>query len=203
MNNMKHLVSSNYKKILDPDYNLVTVPRFMSEKQNNYTFMLSLNNSFQANSWKDIYDFLPDYDGQYDQVSGKSALISDLTMWTMRFVLLTNKKPSIRLEVQDSDSCRVFHEDHNFIRMIITLYGPTTEFVAENNCNRNNLCKPWSSWKEQNSNIVKNQEEIIKYPVGWVAFLKGNKNLSNTPGVIHRSPILSDTNQKRVVFIVD
>jgi hypothetical protein len=195
---MKQIISKDYNKILDSDVNLVTVPKFLSDDQKKYVELLS-SHDFCYDSWDDIIKYCPDY--YASNFSCKSALVADLNLWVLRFVLLTGKKPNIKLESQFQDSCRIFHEDNNYIRMICTLHGPTTEFLEEENCNREHLCKPHASWQEQNNKIVKDHSNIIKYPNGWISFMKGRS--ANNKGILHRAPLISSSGQRRLVFIVD
>jgi hypothetical protein len=85
----------------------------------------------------------------------------------------------LRWEVTDQQSCPKFHCDNVYVRMLITYFGPTTEFI--------------------------DQEEpgiIYRAPLHALVFLKGHKHPTYQDRILHRSPEFS-SGDKRLCMIVN
>ncbi|WP_185152769.1 DUF1826 domain-containing protein [Fulvivirga aurantia] len=105
---------------------------------------------------------------------------------------------TLHLKVIDNDACRKFHVDGYALRLFVTYHGPGTEWLPEGAVNR-------SALGTVNERIVKNKEAVQRIPTGHVAILKGQ--LPNRPsavkGIVHRSPEIIKTGEKRVILRVD
>jgi len=105
---------------------------------------------------------------------------------------------TLHLKVISNDACRKFHVDGYPLRLFITYHGPGTEWLPETAVNRTAL-------GTLNDRIIKNKKEIQRIQTGHVAILKGQ--LPNRPsavkGIVHRSPEIIKTGEKRVILRVD
>lgn len=115
--------------------------------------------------------------------------------------ILNHKKSEVELRVQShfADSCKLFHGDNVFARMIVTYCGPTTEVIEEDNLNRDQLGKDWNTFEEYNNRVVKNRSEVISLEPLYIHIHFG-ENSSKLPQ-IHRAPDIEGTGQVRLTAI--
>jgi hypothetical protein len=85
----------------------------------------------------------------------------------------------VRFEVTDKQSCPKFHCDNVFVRMLVTYFGPTTEFIDKNN-----------------------PQEVYAAPCNALVFLKGHKHPTYQHRILHRSPLFFGT-EKRLCMVVN
>lgn len=130
--------------------------------------------------------------------------------WIEKFEELAGEQPKeIKLELQDSQGCRLFHRDHVGQRMVVTYYGPTTEWIENEYVQESGLT--WSAALEKkekekendyidrrNSLIVKDWSKVRSAPFQGALFMHGIK--IRRDAVVHRSP--AKPFKKRVVLIL-
>jgi predicted XRE-type DNA-binding protein len=93
--------------------------------------------------------------------------------------LFGQKQLEIRLEVTDHQSCPKFHCDNVYTRMLVTYYGPTTEFIETN------------------------APDILYHaPLHAIVLLKGHKHPTYQDRILHRSPQFA-AGDKRLCMIVN
>lgn len=85
----------------------------------------------------------------------------------------------VRYEVTDQQSCPKFHCDNVFVRMLVTYFGPTTEFIER-----------------------ENPANIHRVPLHALVFLKGHKHPTYQHRILHRSPLPSK-GEKRFCMVVN
>lgn len=105
---------------------------------------------------------------------------------------------TMHLRIIKDNACAKFHTDGYPLRLITTYIGPGTEWLPERATNRKGLGKT-------NELIAKDPSLIQSMNAGHVGILKGelpNKGQSSK-GIIHRSPEISHTGEKRLILRVD
>ena len=112
---------------------------------------------------------------------------------------LQNSDIELRVQSHFTDSCKLFHGDNVFARMIITYCGPTTEVVEEDNLNRDQLGQDWNSFEEYNNRVVKDWSKVINLEPLYIHIHFGEK--SGKPPQIHRAPDIEGTGQVRLTAI--
>ena len=99
----------------------------------------------------------------------------------------------------NTNMCRRFHTDVNDLRLLCTYAGPGTLWLTEDNVNRvalDNL--------RNNEAIVIDENSIQQVETGNVVILKGAKYIqNNTRAVVHRSPSIEKSNEKRLLLRID
>lgn len=85
----------------------------------------------------------------------------------------------IRLEVVDNDACRKFHTDAVVARLLMTLYGPGTQWIEAHAPGR-----------------------IHQISAGDVAIFKG-RLWAEEPRILHRSPPIARTGDIRLLLAID
>lgn len=85
----------------------------------------------------------------------------------------------VRYEVTDEQSCPKFHCDNVFVRMLVTYFGPTTEFIER-----------------------EMPDSIYRVPLQALVFLKGHKHPTYQHRILHRSP-LPAKGEKRFCMVVN
>jgi len=107
-------------------------------------------------------------------------LLSDMVGSISFFAqLFKQSQLDLRLELTNQQSCPKFHFDNVYVRMLITYFGPTTEYIDQS--------KP---------------DEIQRAPLYSLVFLKGQKHPGYKRRVLHRSPSVS-VGEKRLCMIVN
>lgn len=102
------------------------------------------------------------------------------------------------MKVITSNACAKFHIDGYSLRLFTTYYGPGTEWLPENAVNRNAL-------GTTNEQIVKDQSKINRLGTGHVAILKGElpNRKNSVRGIVHKSPEITGSGDKRIILRVD
>ena len=88
----------------------------------------------------------------------------------------------LRLDRIADDGCRRFHVDYVQVRMLCTLVGPGTEWLAEFAVDRARL-------RDGSQSQVRDASAVRSIPSGAVALLRGERHPLGS-GVVHRSPPL-------------
>lgn len=130
---------------------------------------------------------------------GLKLFIKDLAEVTEGFCKIANTElVRFRLQVVDNDMCRYFHSDYNNFRLISTYHGCGTQWLSNDNVNRNRLgC-------QDNNKMVIDPLNIHQMETFWVGIFKGELFLNNSGnGIVHRSPSLPDRTKKRLLLRMD
>ena len=133
-------------------------------------------------------------------VDDYKLIIDDIIFLLNKFKEISEVKSfKLLLAIVDNDMCRRFHTDLNYIRMLCTYSGPGTLWLSENNLNREAL-----DYLESNNSIVINNDLINQVSTGSVAILKGGLYpRKGTKAVVHRSPNIEESQQKRLLLRID
>lgn len=97
---------------------------------------------------------------------------------------------AIRLEVIETDACRRFHADYVSARLILTYVGPGTQWL-------DNV----AAIRLRNGAAVETLD-VRNVSAGQIALFKGRK-WSPDGAIVHRSPPIADTGQRRLVLVID
>lgn len=127
-------------------------------------------------------------------------LLKDIEQQLLLFSQLT-KATSFRLLLAtvNTNMCRKFHTDINDLRLLCTYSGPGTLWLTEDNVNRNALdtCR-------DNECIVLDENKVQQAPTGAIVILKGAiYPQDGTAAVVHRSPTIEESGQKRLLLRID
>ncbi|MEL6253362.1 MAG: DUF1826 domain-containing protein [Bacteroidota bacterium] len=110
-----------------------------------------------------------------------------------------SEKIRLLLATINVNMCRKFHTDVNDIRMLCTYSGPGTLWLTEDNINRNGLGTP-----EGNASIVIDEGKIQQAKTGAAILLKGAiYPKEGTKAVVHRSPTIEESGERRLLLRVD
>ncbi|MFN3840613.1 MAG: DUF1826 domain-containing protein [Cyclobacteriaceae bacterium] len=126
-------------------------------------------------------------------------LVNDISMCCELFVTITGAQTvRLSLKVITTDACRKFHIDGYTYRLLCSYYGPGTEWVYNENVNRKYL------GLGENNQIIKDWSAIQRINTFDIAILKGElPHQRNGKGIVHRSPPIQHTNDKRLVLRID
>lgn len=128
------------------------------------------------------------------------GLIEDITTLLATFQEVT-KGRSFRLMLAtiNSNMCRKFHTDINDVRLLCTYSGPGTLWLTEDNINR----KAVEAF-EENGQIIRDESQVRQAATGAVVLLKGAiYPKGGTKAVVHRSPTIEESGQKRLLLRID
>ncbi|MBV6644046.1 MAG: DUF1826 domain-containing protein [Cyclobacteriaceae bacterium] len=105
---------------------------------------------------------------------------------------------TMHLRIIEDNACTKFHTDGYPLRLFTTYTGKGTEWLPEKAVNRTAL-------GTANEEIVKDQSQIHQMVAGEVGILKGElpKRRKSIKGIVHRSPEISQTSEKRIILRVD
>ena len=125
--------------------------------------------------WIDVYRLVNDFLAFSESASGK-----------------------VHLKVVGDNACTKFHTDGYRLRLFTTYVGRGTEWLPEDAVNRTAL-------GTHNKNIFKNEFRIQRIKTGHVSILKGEapNQPQSVRGIVHRSPQINDTGEKRIILRVD
>lgn len=125
-------------------------------------------------------------------------LSTDVQRLTIMFAdLFDLSHVGFRLELVDKTMCPLFHVDKVMARMVTTYSGAATEWLNEENVNREALSQ------RQHEHVVLNQTQIQTASPGDVLLFKGEDwTQQKVNGVVHRSPQASQT-QRRLLLTLD
>lgn len=108
---------------------------------------------------------------------------------------------AVKFGVVTTNQCRKFHVDYVNFRLITTYLGPGTDWLTNDNVNRDILEDPPEDHNEANALIVKDTRQIRRAAAGEVLLMKGARH-DNGVGLVHRSPPIENTGAKRAVLVI-
>jgi len=124
----------------------------------------------------------------YPDLPEKSKLATDIVDLARRFCgILDLDALDLRLEAVTTDSCRKFHADYVKARLITTYWGAGTQWLDSADAMR----------VRQGNDPVRPHQ----LGAGDVGLFKGKLATSNP--VIHRSPPIAGTGQKRLLLVLN
>ncbi len=134
-----------------------------------------------------------------DECAEKQALIDFVKTLTSHFADVTDAPDmGISLEKVEGDLCKYFHYDMNHLRLVYPLLGPGTLWLNEDNVRREHL------GKGKNELVVIDHTKIHKAHEKNITLLKGHAHPSaKGRAVVHASPPIKGTNEKRVLFRIE
>ncbi|MFN8670771.1 MAG: DUF1826 domain-containing protein [Candidatus Sericytochromatia bacterium] len=148
---------------------------------------------------KDLKKILEKQYKEYSYLNekGYNNFIEDILTISYSFSeLVKSEKISIYLSFLERTKCPLFHCDFNEIRLLCTYTGLGTEWVDNDNYNRDKLgCG-------DNSLIIKDFSKINRASNFDVLLIKGAKYKNNKYPLIHRSPEVYK-NEFRFLFRLD
>lgn len=110
------------------------------------------------------------------------ALAVEIARQMRGFAALTDSlRLRLRLDVVDTDACRRFHMDYVSVRLIMPLVGPGTQWTLA----------PGGA-----------EAPIGQMQPGQVGLFKGRLAVAE-PAVLHRSPPIAGTGQRRLLLVLD
>ncbi|WP_299522402.1 DUF1826 domain-containing protein [Winogradskyella sp.] len=137
---------------------------------------------------------------QQIKLEEQSLILQDIQSLLLHFKKITKANHfRLYLATINTNMCRKFHMDYNSLRILCTYSGPGTLWLTEDNVNRNALDAYGS-----NECIVIDENKIKQAKTGAVLILKGAKYSKRfTKGVVHRSPTIEESGQKRLLLRID
>lgn len=109
------------------------------------------------------------------------------------------KNVRVRIERVENDGCRLFHVDRVRVRLVCTYRGPGTEWLTEQNTDRDGLKKG------SNDLIIRNRRAVRHLRPYAVGLMKGEL-FARVPdaGLVHRSPPFATAGgEVRLVVVID
>lgn len=134
---------------------------------------------------------------------GMTLLAADIARLVDRLRAVT-ARPILQasLATVDTDKCRKFHVDYKAVRLVCTYGGPGTEWVDDAGVDRAMLGQPAACIDSANAKIVPRPAAVHRALPGDVVLLKGEQD-NEGRGVVHRSPPIEATRERRLVLTVD
>lgn len=109
-----------------------------------------------------------------------AVLAGDIATLCQHFTAIVGcAQVKVRLEVVETDACRRFHADYVTYRLLTTYHGAATQWVHANA-----------------------SDAIEAMQVGDVVIFKG-RMLLDEPPILHRSPPIAGTGEKRLLLVID
>ena len=135
----------------------------------------------------------------------RDELILDVARLVEMFCCLFElRHVGLRLATLDAAMCPRFHVDNVPCRLVTTYSGNGTEWLAHHEVNRNRLGSGNQGLPDKESGLYHCDASIQTLNVGDVALLKGEMWLGNEgSGLVHRSPELSFSDQRRLFLSLD
>ncbi len=158
-----------------------------------------LTSSFEcrvSGTMKEIASSLQTYFA--DNFPSHDFLLEDISELVEQFSQIT-KVTSFRvlLATIDTNMCRKFHADINSLRMLCTYVGPGTLWLPDTAVNSDS-----HKIKDKNQSMEVNEDSAQQVNSGDVIILKGAL-YPEANAVLHRSPIIEKTGEKRLLLRVD
>jgi hypothetical protein len=125
-------------------------------------------------------------------------LARDIEMLAILYAdLFETAQVGLRFELVDKTLCPLFHVDKVLCRLVTTYSGSTTEWLEDDNTNRQALVD------RQHDKTVVDTGKINHVSVGDVLLFKGQSWSDQAgEGVVHRSPLASPE-QRRLILTLD
>lgn len=129
-----------------------------------------------------------------------NGIIQDIKKILRHFQKITEANSfRLLLSTVNTNMCRRFHTDINDLRLLCTYSGPGTLWLTEDNVNRKAL-----DTCGDNECIVLDENKVQQAPTGAIVILKGAiYPKEGTAAVVHRSPTIEETGQKRLLLRID
>lgn len=206
-NRPRQVISNSWqdrKRILSKDVNLFCWERSLDQQMKDY-----LKPGFDAFSEPIVFTTtLHDLPAQllkaratwdHSHTEGADAFWMDVYRLVCDFLSLSESRYcTLHLRSVDDNGCTKFHTDGYSLRLFTTYHGPGTEWLPEDAVNRKAL-------GTSNKRIVTSPGRVQRMGTGHVGILKGE--LPGRPpaamGIVHRSPAISHTGEKRIILRVD
>lgn len=190
--------------IYDDNLNLVLWQRCLSPELNNdVAGLLNTHSNFALRGVlkpSEVNDWLR---GSLKQ-QAFTALENDMTFLAEVFAdLFDLTHVGLRLELLNKTLCPRFHVDKLSCRLVTTYSGKTTEWLTEDNVNRDKLGSGANGLPDEASGIYLNKALIQAASAGDVLLMKGQGwPESAVDGLVHRSPSASP-DERRLLLGID
>ncbi|MEY4576416.1 MAG: hypothetical protein RL701_1119 [Pseudomonadota bacterium] len=181
--------------------NIVVLRRQLSNKLRQEAAAL-----VQAGARRDLGTLRPDASGRTGVAAsfiGLPSLADDIYVWSEVLAELTGcELVGYRLACISTAMCPRFHVDKVLVRVVCTLSGCGTEFLASEDVDRSWLGVADAGPSDEASGLLRNGPRIRSADPGHVVFLKGEAWPDNHGnGAVHRSPDVSEGS--RLVLTLD
>ncbi len=125
--------------------------------------------------------------------------LQDISMLLQLFREVTHRD-SFRLLIEtiQNDMCRKFHTDVNDLRMLCTYSGPGTLWVTKENIHPKGLRD-----SRNVHSLPPRASDVRQLETGDVAILKGAIYPNVNNAVVHRSPTIEKTGERRLLLRID
>ncbi len=111
-----------------------------------------------------------------------AALAADIVRQMRGFATITQSpRLRLRLDVVETDACRRFHMDYVSVRLLLPLVGPGTQWIMAD---------------------APRDAPVQQLQPGHVGLFKGRLAVAE-PAVLHRSPPIAGTGQRRLLLVLD
>jgi hypothetical protein len=193
VSDIKQIESIHWNKILNPKVNLLLVPYTINPLLKDYIdLLISENKSYY--SWAEVI--------KIPENQTKHLFIQTLFCSFLKFDKITTGRRTnpidLHLEVVQTSSGELFHQDYVDLRMLQTLSGPTIQYLDNDNVNREHILGEFHDPITKNRMLVKDPKRVRSVPDGWISIMKGVNNPEDTLSCIHKSaPEIDST---RLVF---
>ena len=111
--------------------------------------------------------------------------------------LVEEQEYRVLLATIDNNMCRKFHTDVNNLRLLCTYSGPGTQWLSDETTSMSVFQQHLN-----NDEIELDEHLINQVDAGDVIILKGALHPDGAP-IVHRSPTIEHTGQKRLLLRVD
>lgn len=180
----------------DPDTNLFSIDgKFLDLPQENW------GRDFEVRLFLDVRD--PSTIGKFIRALPK-RFERTRSFWG-EYVDIVNKNfcevfkvrySQVRFSQISKDQCVLFHSDNIMVRLFQTLQGLGTEYILDDNLNRNGIGEGC------NSKIVVDFDKVQKAKEKDILLMRGDKWFG-CKGFVHRSPPIEFLGLKRLYFCLD
>ena len=188
---MQQIISdqiADFTAIYDEEVELVNVSRPKSEQLENLADQLFASRRVLELRWQqDALDPGPaerELQTSLDNGDSVAALAREIAFVNeVLHELLGCKEIGVRVTTLNSPMCPRFHIDAVVCRMLITVSGPGTEWIACNDVDRGVLA-------DRSSDVtpIRDGGEVKQFSSGSMSLLKGGTWQRGFDGVVHRSP---------------
>jgi len=136
---------------------------------------------------------------------GFALLRADMLELAVRFAKLTSAQQlTLKLESFGSNLCERFHVDWVPLRLICSYAGPGTEWLDNAAADRAFLGPAAGDLADEASGLLRPGAVVQRMERFAVALMKGERWPGNQGnGVLHRSPRIAGSGQRRVLFKID
>lgn len=183
--------------IHDPNVNIAIYERSITpmEKEIEQLLTQEIRLKLTGNRAEIMQSFMAFFKEQ--KCSGE-RLLEDISHLLELFEKLTHIKGfQVFFSTISTDMCRRFHTDIHDLRLLCTYFGPATLWLPEEAADRNA-----HHIGEDNDQIVKDKDLVQQANAGDVLILKGAL-YPQAKAVLHRSPRIEKTGQKRLMLRID